>query len=340
MADAFPPMNWGLSVKVSFVVPVTRPDDARELYRSLVRNIPESEREIVLVSDRPVPGTEDSAVNITTPEKHASVRRNLGVKQSSGQWICFLDDDTIPTDSWFEVYKETLADGHAIVTGPTIPMTDSFQELLTDMVTTSPLGEGSLLYGRKDRAVPSFSSIYLCNCLVRRDVWESAGGFNEVADWRVDDTEFFYIALKKGFKPVIRQNFIVKHRRRGFFDGFLCHQGRARYATGMNTVLFPEIFLRIPGVVAMVAGILLLPLLVSSSFLLAAVAGLYLLAVIVDTLLNLLRSGPRALLLPVCHVAHHTVIGSAFTAGLFATMVRRRSYREVLAHKKERLRGL
>lgn len=73
-------MNWGLSVKVSFVVPVTRPDDARELYRSLVRNIPESEREIVLVSDRPVPGTEDSAVNITTPEKHASVRRNLGVK--------------------------------------------------------------------------------------------------------------------------------------------------------------------------------------------------------------------------------------------------------------------
>ncbi len=48
MADAFPPMNWGLSVKVSFVVPVTRPDDARELYRSLVRNIPESEREIVL----------------------------------------------------------------------------------------------------------------------------------------------------------------------------------------------------------------------------------------------------------------------------------------------------
>ncbi len=108
----------------------------------------------------------------------------------------------------------------------------------------------------------------------------------------------------------------------------------------MNTVLFPEIFLRIPGVVAMVAGILLLPLLVSSSFLLAAVAGLYLLAVIVDTLLNLLRSGPRALLLPVCHVAHHTVIGSAFTAGLFATMVRRRSYREVLAHKKERLRGL
>jgi glycosyltransferase involved in cell wall biosynthesis len=340
LAEAHRHGNRGGIVKVSFVIPVTRPDFARELVLSLVRNIPESEREIVLVSGRPVPGTEDCAHTVTTDEKHASIRRNLGVKSSSGHWICFLDDDTLPEHGWFDVFREMIADKVHIVTGPTVPMTDSFQERLTDMVTTSPIGEGSLLYGRKDRAVPSFSSIYLCNCLIRREVWESVGGFNEIADWRVDDTEFFYIAVKKGFKPMIRRHFVVRHKRRGFFSGFLRHQLKARYATGMNTILFPEIFLRIPGVAFMIAGLLFLPAILFSSRLALAAAGLYLAALAADMLLNLMRKGPAALLLPVCHVSHHMVIGAAFTAGLFFTMLRRGSYREVIACKKERFKGL
>ncbi|MFO7626676.1 MAG: glycosyltransferase [Candidatus Fermentibacteraceae bacterium] len=322
-------------MKVAFVVPVTRPDDARTLAATLYQRVTRTGSEVVLVTESAIAGLPPKSRCIETRERHASVRRNLGVKDTTAEWIVFLDDDTLPTDTWFEALENALDGSDPIVTGPTIPMGNDLEERLSDLVTTSALGEGSMLYGSGDGSSPGFSSIYLCNCLVKREVWERAGGFNELADWRVDDTEFFYIALRLGFRPVFRRAFTVRHRRRGFFHGFLPHQFKARYATGMNTVLFPEIFLRIPGVLAMLLGLALAPVLLAVPRLLNAGLLLYGFALLLDTLLRIPRDGAAALL-PVCHPIHHVFIATGFTLGLLHTIFTRRRHRTVLAHRAER----
>lgn len=322
-------------MKVAFVVPVTRPDDAATLAASLDHRVACRDREIILVAGDGIPGLPPTARCIETRERHASVRRNLGVRATTAEWIVFLDDDTLPTDTWFEALEMAMDGDYPIVTGPTIPMGKRLDERLSDLVTTSALGEGSMLYGSSDGSSPGFSSIYLCNCLVRREVWERVGGFNELADWRVDDTEFFFIALRLGCRPVFRSALTVRHRRRGFFHGFLPHQFRARFATGMNTVLFPEIFLRIPGVLAMLSGLALAPALLAVPDLLKAALLLYGLAVLVDTILRIPRDAAAALL-PVCHPIHHATIAAGFALGLVHTIFTRRRHRKVLAYRTER----
>lgn len=322
-------------MKVAFVVPVTRPDDAGTLAALLDQRVTGTGHEIILVTESAIPGLPPTARCIETSERHASVRRNLGVRATTAEWIVFLDDDTLPTDTWFEALQKAVDGADPIVTGPTVPMGKHLDERLADLVTTSALGEGSMLYGSGEGSSPGFSSIYLCNCLVKREVWERVGGFNELADWRVDDTEFFYIALRLGFRPVFRKAFTVRHRRRGFFHGFLPHQFRARFATGMNTVLFPEIFLRIPGVLAMLLGLALAPALTAVPALLKACLLLYCFALLLDTLLRIPRDAAAAFL-PVCHPIHHATIATGFTLGLLHTIFTRGRHRTVLAHRAER----
>lgn len=327
-------------MKVAVVVPVTRTDDARALAACLVRSSIGTECEIVFVAERGIPGLPGQVQCVETNERHASVRRNLGVKATTAQWIVFLDDDTLPLDGWFQELEKALEGSDPIVTGPTVPMGSTFGERVSDRVTTSPLGEGSLLNTSRQGSEPSFSSIYLCNCLVRRDVWERVGGFNEVADWRVDDTEFFFIALGLGFRAVYRKGFTVRHRRRDFFQGFLKHQFRARFATGMNLVLFPEIFLRIPGVLVMLAGLGAVPAVLLIPGLFKVFLLLYALALTADLLQGLIRHGPVALVMPLVHPAHHLVIASGFTLGLVTTILARGRHRETTALKRERYRVL
>jgi len=325
---------------LAFVVPVTRPDLCRALVERLFPVAGKKGWEIILVAGGIIPGVEGMARCVTTPDRHASIRRNLGVRATQAEWIAFLDDDTLPTERWFSELDRALEGPAPIVTGPTIPMTDTFDERLADLITTSPLGEGSLLYSSRDGSSPSFSSIYLCNCLVKREVWERVGGFNEVADWRVDDTEFFFIASRLGFRPLFRRGFAVRHLRRGYFNGFLKHQFKARFATGMNTVLFPEIFLRIPGVLIMTAGLGLLPVILAIPRVLHAAVLLYALALVLDPLYRVWRHGVPALFLPPAHMVHHAVIGSAFILGLLGAIFTRSRYRPVLDHQRERYRVL
>jgi len=322
-------------MNIAFVVPVTRPDDAGVLAASLDQWVSRNGSEVILVAESTIPGLPPGMRCIETGERHASIRRNLGVKATNAPWIVFLDDDTLPTDDWFTALQEAIGGPDPIVTGPTLPMGNGLDERLSDLVTTSALGEGSLLYGSRDGASPGFSSIYLCNCLVKREVWETVGGFNELADWRVDDTEFFYIALRLGYRPVFRRSFTVRHRRRGFFHGFLPHQFKARYATGRNTVLLPEIFLRIPGVLAMLAGLVLAPALVAMPRLMVAALLIYACAILLDSLIRMPRDR-AACLLPLCHPIHHFLIATGFTLGLLHTILTRRRHSAVLAHRAER----
>lgn len=322
-------------MNLAFVVPVTRPEDARALAECLAGSPVTGHCEIVFVTGRKIPGLPANVLCLETRERHASARRNLGVKATAAEWIAFLDDDTLPTGTWFKALSHAIDGADPIVTGPTLPMGRDLDERLSDLVTTSALGEGSMLYGSRDGSSPGFSSVYLCNCLVKREVWERVGGFNELADWRVDDTEFFYIALRLGFRPVFIRAFTVRHRRRGFFHGFLPHQFRARFATGMNTVIFPEIFLRIPGVTAMLAGLALAPVIAAVPVLLKAVILLYFCALLLDTLPRIPRDKAAALL-PVCHPIHHATIATGFTLGFLHTLLTRRRHRTVLAHRAER----
>ncbi|MBA7630949.1 hypothetical protein ES703_38476 [subsurface metagenome] len=328
--------------KFSFIIPVTREQDCLLLLASIRENIltEKSDLEIILVVDT------NSKLDIKsfgipnvkivkTSQRHPSIRRNLGVRNSTGCFLSFLDDDVVIGKEWIKTNLEFFEKGYDIICGPIIGMRNTISEKISDMVLTSIIGEADFSHKRRDKSTPAFDEIYLCNCSLRRKVWEDIDGFNEKADYHVDDTEFFYIALKMGFKAIFLKRAIVKHRRKEFPFVFLKHQFSARKATGMNTVLFPELFLRMAGIKTILLSYLIIPLFLILGLFKILIL-IYLGTILFFSLVNVKKYKLYVLILPFAFLANHLALYIGFSTGLFKTLINRRRFIDILNFKRMR----
>ena len=154
---------------------------------------------------------------------HTSYRRNLGIKNSSGNILIFLDDDTFVPEDYFGRLDNIRISKHSIITGSTLPYSNNRRELITDILIGDYIGElRTAEKAVKDSETP-FYNVYLCNVLVKRKVFEKIGLFNENIDFRMDDTEFFFRAKKMGITAFYSKDVIIYHKRRDFSKGFLRH---------------------------------------------------------------------------------------------------------------------
>lgn len=123
--------------------------------------------------------------------------RNTGVINTSGEILCFLDDDSVPAANWLYEVMRTFTENPsvAIVSGPAL----SF-----DRENPLPL----LL----ERTVYSGKSFATCNIAYRREVFERLGGFDETfrePSW--EDNDLGLRARWSGASHVYNEKAVVYH---------------------------------------------------------------------------------------------------------------------------------
>ncbi len=222
--------------RVALIVPVyNRPQEVEELLASMVAcNLPADDWEVVIVED----GSSESAEEvveryssllplhyITKPNGGPSSARNYGARHTEASMLVFLDSDTTLSAHYISTIVATDAPfwGGADRSGADF----STMQRAVSYAMTSPLTTGGIRGGgeRMDKFYPrSF------NMGIRRDLYESVGGFDEQMRYG-EDVDLSYRLTEAGHRATLLAGAEVCHKRRTNLSAFfrqVMHSGAAR----------------------------------------------------------------------------------------------------------------
>ncbi len=335
-------------MRVSVIIPVTRPKELLECFRGLLaQGLDRGEYEVILIRSPELllslPETDIRITQILEKNPHTGVRRNLGCRIAQGEYLAFIDDDTVVSSDWLTLAERGIAryglDG---VCGP-IHHYQGLEESLS-LRLSGAASDSFFLEGFSDSliqnpGIAAFYNIPLCNCMIRRSVWESVGGFNEKVFYYMDDIEFFYLASRSGFKFFHLPELRVRHGVARFPGPFLKKKFVTRFYVGINTLVFPEIFFRMPYVWL---ACLSYPALTMFAFLseqwLANMFLLYVLMALIFSFPYFKKDKKTAWLLPCVFLLTHLTDYFAFAMGWITYLLQFPRYALVRAAKKKRFR--
>jgi succinoglycan biosynthesis protein ExoA len=113
-----------------------------------------------------------------------SAQRNEAAKRASGEFLLFLDNDSLIHPKLFHYYADALAyeNGIGVVGGPALHRSEGsrFQRAVAE-VLSSPLALGPFhaRYTASGLVRPTTErELILCNMLIRRDLFQQEGGFH------------------------------------------------------------------------------------------------------------------------------------------------------------------
>jgi GT2 family glycosyltransferase len=142
--------------------------------------------------------------------------RNLGARETRGDWLAFLDADAIPEPDWLDELERASSTGMDGVAGSVANGTPGSvvgtAGYLLEFANWLPTARGAQLHGVS------------CNLLVRRAAFDERGGFLEDV-FPGEDTIFTLPLARQGrlaFAPSAR----VRHVNRTSFRAYLRHQRR------------------------------------------------------------------------------------------------------------------
>jgi GT2 family glycosyltransferase len=150
--------------------------------------------------------------------------RNSGRRAARGRVVAFTDDDCIPDPRWLAEGIAAFEDGTAAVVGRVVV----------------PLPERPTDYER-DAAGLERAEFVTANCLVRRDILEAVGGFDEryVAAWR-EDSDLHFALLERGCRIARAPQAVVVHPVRPVPWGVSLRQQRKSLFNALLYKKFPE----------------------------------------------------------------------------------------------------
>nr|WP_255599398.1 glycosyltransferase [Hasllibacter sp. MH4015] len=197
------------------VVSVGRPDALRRCLLGLWQQS-RAGVEVIVVADaagsnavRTLPFA-DRIKMVPQAEPNISRARNLGIAQSTGDLLAFIDDDAVPVPSWTHAIGNAFAEEEcAAITGPVLGRNGislqwgplAVNGLAEDIPTDpkAPVRDG---FARKLQGT---------NMAMRRSVLERLGGFDEAFRFYLDDTDLAYRIGQAGMKTAWVGKAIVHH---------------------------------------------------------------------------------------------------------------------------------
>jgi glycosyltransferase involved in cell wall biosynthesis len=251
---------------------------------SLERQVRPPSFEVLVASASPPP----AGANLSFPVewvradlRNPAARRNLAVERSRGAMLAFLDDDAEAEPGWLAAGVHAL-EAAELAGGPDLgPDGAPYLERISDLLLATPLiGSGVSAHERRSPGGPVGSphDVALCNLFVRRQAFETLGGFDESLGYVGEDTEFVGRALDRGYRVLLDPGVRVRHRRRPFPAAYVAQRWRYRVKTGRLFVERPGLYARGPIAAFLSAGfaatagaaVLGLPFLVPAALLYAA----------------------------------------------------------------------
>ncbi|MCG2712088.1 MAG: glycosyltransferase [Candidatus Omnitrophica bacterium] len=184
---------------------------------------------------------------VPTGNMGPALKRDLALNHSRAELFAFLDDDAYPEPDWLKnAVPHFEQEDVAAVGGPSVtPRESTLWAHGSGHVFSSIFVSGPYLYrylpGKK-KLVEDYPS---CNFIVRRDIFEGLGGFDNTF-WPGEDTKLCLdITKKSGKKIVYDPAVLVHHHRREL--GLSHFKQVANYALhrGYFAKRFPETSLRL-----------------------------------------------------------------------------------------------
>ncbi len=221
----------------SVIIPVyNRPDEVRELLGSFLGQS-FSDYEIIIVEDgstitcKEVVDSFSGRLRIKYLEKKnggPALARNFGAGQAVGEYLLFLDSDTVLPEGFLGNVSEYLTHSPVDLFGGPDMSSESFSALqkaigysMTSFFTTGGIRGGKR---KVSRFIPrSF------NMGVRRQVFEEVGGFSAMRFG--EDMDLSMRIISAGHSSALIENAAIYHKRRTSLKGFyrqVYNSGRAR----------------------------------------------------------------------------------------------------------------
>ncbi|MGD0644133.1 MAG: glycosyltransferase [Candidatus Bathyarchaeia archaeon] len=224
---------------VSIIIPCKDVDGYTRECIEYCRRLDYPNFEIILLPDYSTDAI-DGVIIITTGPVPPGVKRNIGVKNSSGELCAFIDNDAYPRSDWLTnsvKYFENPEVGG--VGGPGLtPETDGLLQKAGGYVLSSFM-VGNLSSRYKKKGCFESDDIHSCNFISSQTVVEEAGGWNEKY-WPGEDTLMCLAIMKLGKKLVESSDVVVYHHRRSLFKPHLKQVSRFGEHRGFFVKKFPE----------------------------------------------------------------------------------------------------
>ncbi len=204
---------------ISVILPArNRPDETRRCIESLLAlDYPADHVEVLLVddaSDPPLaPALEGLPVQVIRLDKNVgqSKARNIAATLAKGDLLAFIDNDCLAEPGWLRTLVPYLDEirtglvGGKVLAAPASGAVAAFESVRSPLDMGDKGGE--IGPGRRVAYLPT------CNLLVRRDVFEQAGGFDE-GMFVGEDVDFIWRALQMGSRAFYAPEGRVIHRHR------------------------------------------------------------------------------------------------------------------------------
>jgi glycosyltransferase involved in cell wall biosynthesis len=200
--------------------------------------------EIIILPDRKTTKKFAKTKVISTwPKLGPADKRDIGVKNASGEIVAFIDDDAFPDKNWLKnAINYFKKDNICAVCGPGLtPDSDSLFSKVSGWMWASWLGSGGAgryrCWPGKKRIVDDFPTF---NLIVRKNDYKKIGGFDSDF-WPGEDTKLCHdLVYKLGKKIVYDPKVFVYHHRRDIFLKHLKQAGRYGLHRGYFVKILPK----------------------------------------------------------------------------------------------------
>jgi len=224
---------------VSIIIPCKNVDDYTRECIEYCRRLDYPNFEIILLPDYSTEAI-DGVIIIATEPVPPGVKRNIGVKNSTGEFCAFIDNDAYPRSDWLtnavKCFENPQVGG---VGGPGLTPNEDCSMQKAGGYVLSSFMVGSLSSRYKTKGCFESDDIHSCNFIARKAVVEEAGGWNEKY-WPGEDTLMCLAIKRLGKKLVESSDVVVYHHRRPLFSPHLKQVSRFGEHRGFFVKKFPE----------------------------------------------------------------------------------------------------
>ena len=261
----------------------------------------------------------------TGPVKPAT-KRNLGMKNATGELYAFIDSDAYPRRDWLKTALPYFNDPDvAGVGGPSItPEEDTLMQKGSGAVYSSLMGSFKFALRYSSKQLQDADDLPSCNLIVRESVFKESGGFDERFLTGEDTKACMDIVYRQRKRLVYAPDLIVYHHRRPLFKPHLRQVWTYAKHRGLFARVFPKtsrhVTYFVPSVIVtgLVTGLLLSFIPIVKLFV-TIVCGIYLIAIV---LAGLATKNPKLFpVVPVGIFLTHLTYGVGFLSGLISETV-------------------
>jgi len=159
------------------------------------------------------------------PKINAAAGRNIGIKNSDGEHIAFIDGDAVANRDWLSQIKRVFDENNvAGVGGPDLLPEDSSDKARNiGRIMTSPLARGGKLNPSTQHSMMEeekyVEHIPTCNLSLKREVFNKVGMFDENFI-KGQDLELNFRIINAGYKLLYSPKIKVVHYRKQSYRSF------------------------------------------------------------------------------------------------------------------------